>query len=110
MTRSPISGYDDVDQLLATNSVNVRDVDGQTILLCAAKKGQLQLVERPLDNGSANPAITNIYNQTPLLWAANSGHNSVVRLLLARADVDPDHSDEFGQTPLWAAAFHGHRR
>ena len=44
------------------------------MLLWAAKKGQLPLVERLLDNGSADPTITNIYNQTPLLWAANNGH------------------------------------
>jgi hypothetical protein len=33
MLRSPMSAYDSVDQLLVTNSVNVRDIDGQTVLL-----------------------------------------------------------------------------
>lgn len=109
MSRSVISGDDVVEQLLATDSVNVRDIDSQTALLWAAKKGQLPLVERLLDRGRADPTDTNIYNQTPLLWAATNGHKAVVQLLVARADVDPDHSDEFDQTVLWAAAFHGHR-
>ena len=38
---SPLGGDDVVEQPLATNSVNVRDIDGQTALLWAAKKGQL---------------------------------------------------------------------
>jgi ankyrin repeat protein len=95
-----ISGHDLVEQLLATNTINARDGDGQTVLLWAAKKGQLPLVEKLLDRGCADPTITNIYNQAPLLWAASNGHKAVVQLLLTRADVDPDHSDEFDQTPL----------
>jgi ankyrin repeat protein len=69
------------------------------VLLWAAKKGQVLLVERLLDRGRADPNITNIYNQTPLLWAATNGHNAVVQVLLTKADVDPDHSDEFGKRP-----------
>jgi ankyrin repeat protein len=87
MSRSHISGHGVVDQLLATNSVNVRDTDGETVLLWAAKKGRLPLVERLLDRGRADPNITNIYNQTPLLWAATNGHNAVVQLLLEKADA-----------------------
>jgi ankyrin repeat protein len=77
MSRSVISGDDLVEQLLATDTIIVRDGDGQTALLWAAKKGQLRLVERLLDRGRADPNITNIYNQTPLLWAANNGHNAL---------------------------------
>lgn len=79
MSRSPINSHDVVDQLLATNSVNVRDLDGHAVLLWAAKKGQLSLVEMLVNRGRADPNITIVCNQTPLLWAASNGHNAVVQ-------------------------------
>jgi ankyrin repeat protein len=51
-----------VEQLIATNTINRRDEDSQTVLLWAAKKGQLRLVEQLLDRRGADPNITNIYD------------------------------------------------
>jgi hypothetical protein len=39
VSRRTISGDDLVEQLIATNTINIRDGDGQTALLLAAKKG-----------------------------------------------------------------------
>jgi hypothetical protein len=46
MSRTAISGDEVVEQLIATNSVDMRDADGETAPFWAAKKGKLSFVRR----------------------------------------------------------------
>ncbi|KIM93374.1 hypothetical protein OIDMADRAFT_61709 [Oidiodendron maius Zn] len=62
MSRTAISGDEVVEQLIATNSVDMRDADSDTALFWTAKKGKLSFVERLLDTGCADPNTTDVYH------------------------------------------------
>ena len=52
----------DEEQLIATNSVDMRDTDGGTALFWTTKKGKQPFVERHRDTGCADPNTTDIYD------------------------------------------------
>jgi hypothetical protein len=64
-------------------SVHVRDKQGLTALLCAAKYGRLDVVQWLLEEGGANPFDCDaVSGQTPMLIAAAFGHWDVVEWLI----------------------------
>lgn len=76
--------------------------DGDTALHLAAHAGDVDSLERQLDQG-IDPDTTNRFGVTPLALAARGGHPSVVQRLL-EAGADPNRVSPAGETPLMVAA------
>ena len=91
----------DVVKLLLEHDVdpNVKDNDGRTLVLRAAKRGNVDIVKLLLEHG-ANPNIQeNKYGYTPLHYAVKKCHVDVARVLLDYG-ADPTIRDNEGRTPL----------
>jgi ankyrin repeat protein len=70
----------------------------------AARDGDLQKVQRLLENSSDLGSSKDKYGYTPLHVAAKAGHKEVAEFLLAHG-ADVNAVDDMGRTPLhWAAA------
>jgi hypothetical protein len=96
MSRTAISGDEVVEQLIATNSVDMRDADGETAPFWAVKKGKLFI--RRLSARAAPIRYERLRPDTAVM-DSNERPRGSGKLLLGKG-VDPDHSDEFNQTPL----------
>jgi len=110
--------------LLATGKVdpNCRNKYGQTVLSCAAEKGQEEIVRLllypnrspglensdPKDMPLAELNAKDIYGRTPLFWAVLSGNKSLLRLMLDCPGIEVDCRDKELQTPLHLAAAWGY--
>lgn len=84
------------------------DLDGETALHHAARRGQAELVHALLAAG-ARPDVANRYGNTPLHLAAGGGADAAAAELLA-AGATVAAANAFGATPLHAAAAAGHER
>lgn len=83
--------------------VNTSAPDGSTLLLIAARNGNLALADFLLTN-RASTAKPNRYGDTPILLAASQGHKEMlVRLIDAGAAINAK-----GWAPLHYAIFSGH--
>jgi ankyrin repeat protein len=88
---------------------DIKDGDGQTPLLCAARYGHKAILKLLLERDDVNAdSKDSMYGRTPLFWAAEYGHETVVKLLLER-DVEFNSKDNEGRAPLWWAALKGHK-
>jgi ankyrin repeat protein len=68
---------------------NSRDATGETVLIMAAKVGDVKAVEALLDTGATTDASDTAFQQTPLMAATRGGYAPVVKLLIERgAQVD----------------------
>lgn len=110
--------------LLATGKVdpNCRNKYGQTVLSCAAEKGQEEIVRLllypnrstgldksdPNDMPLAKLNARDIYGRTPLFWAVLSGNESLIKLMLDCLGIEVDCKDKELQTPLHLAAAWGY--
>jgi len=82
--------------------VNTADSNGTTLLMYAARNGNVELLEYLLRT-RPNILIKNRYGETSIMLAALQGHlDCVKRLVKAGADINPDGE---GWTPLSYAAF-----
>lgn len=108
--REKISMLEAVEKLLKNKDIdlNLKDNNGQTVLLWAASDGHEEVVKLLLANRNVNPNLSDNGARTPLWWATLNGHESVIKLLLARHDVDPNSRDDCGETPLSLATSIGH--
>lgn len=87
---------------LPGTDVNVRNKSGETPLMIAAIKGQMEVCKALIERGAA----VNQAGWTPLHYAASSDSLPVLRLLLERrAAVDARAPN--GRTPLMQAAMYG---
>lgn len=91
-----------VDALLESKGIEVDMASeyGETALMLAAFKGNMELVQRLLAEGAS---VNRIGGWTPLHYAAAEGHNDIVKLFLekgARVNVQT----YSGITPLYMAA------
>ena len=83
-------------------NVNTLNAQGESILMLAAIKGELELANKLIKKG----ADVNKTNWTPLHYAASSGHAALISLLLANsAYIDAESPN--GSTPLMMAAMYG---
>lgn len=87
---------------------NVKDLDGDTSLLLAATRGELEVVKRLVDGRNIDSKIT--WGSMALSLAAGNGRNSVVEFLLAefKKHADTESIDAMVKTPLLLAAANGH--
>jgi ankyrin repeat protein len=84
--------------------VNTAAPDGTTLLMTAARNGNLGLIEALLKN-RANHLIRNRYGDTALMFAALNGHVAAVKRLL---ELGGPQENRDGWAPLHYAAFQGH--
>jgi uncharacterized protein len=77
---------------------------GQTVLQCAARTGDQELVHLLMQRGLGKPDLSEM--NRVLVQAASSGNPQLVQLLLA-SGADPLASDGHGKTVLMAAAESG---
>lgn len=86
----------------ARTDVDLANANGETPLMMAALRGNLEWAQRLLDRG----AKVNREGWTPLHYAASGGEPKLVRLLLERGAV-LDAKSPNGTTPLMMAARYG---
>jgi uncharacterized protein len=86
--------------------VELKDGNGNTLLMLAAYHGNAETVQLLLEH-RAEPDARSDRNQTPLAGVAFKGHLDVARLLLA-AGADPLADQGGGKTPVMFAAMFGH--
>ncbi len=83
-------------------NVNALNAVGESSLMLAALKGQLDMVDKLVKKG----ADVNKTSWTPLHYAASNGHTDVIRLLLENhAYIDAESPN--GSTPLMMASQYG---
>lgn len=87
--------------------VNLANKIGETPLLAAAWKGNVELIEWLLQS-SARVNQANKQARSPLFAAAAGGHIDAVRVLL-EAGANLEQADEDAKTPMDIAAMYGHR-
>ncbi|WP_172793467.1 ankyrin repeat domain-containing protein, partial [Wolbachia endosymbiont of Laodelphax striatellus] len=84
----------------------IEDSNIDTLLLNAAKYGDIEEVTRLIIIENANVNAENEYKKTPLHFAAHNGHKEIVDALLnANANVNAENEDK--QTPLHFAVISG---
>ncbi|XP_026744972.1 kinase D-interacting substrate of 220 kDa B isoform X3 [Trichoplusia ni] len=97
-------------QQYLTNNKNVtiddRDENGTTALMCAAENGRVAAARLLLASG-ADACAADADGWTPLAFAARGGHLSIVKELLD-AGAKVDSRDCGGWTPMLWAAYKGH--
>lgn len=82
--------------------VNIANASGETPLMMAVLKGQIELTAALL----AKDADVNKTGWTPLHYAATTGNNALIRMLLEKyAYIDAESPN--GSTPLMLAAMYG---
>lgn len=82
--------------------INKLNAQGESILMLAALKGQLELADKLVKKG----ADVNKTGWTPLHYAASGGHAALIGLLLENsAYIDAESPN--GSTPLMMAAMYG---
>ncbi len=91
---------DKVKELLDNGAdVDVRDRNGMTPLILAAKKGRSQIVRLLLEKGADVNAQDEVMGWTALILASALGYKSVVKLLLENG-ADVSIKDKNGMTAL----------
>jgi ankyrin repeat protein len=79
---------------------------GETVLMLAARSGNVDTVKALLARGAKHDARER-HGQTPLMWAAAEGHTAVVRALMD-AGADSSATLDSGFTPFFLAVREGH--
>jgi len=80
--------------------VNFQDEHGNTPLMLACQKGDIELVSHLMEKCDAKVNIQNKEGDTPLLLALNNGRLLVAKFLINECDACIDVRDSFGDTPL----------
>ncbi|MCP4747143.1 MAG: ankyrin repeat domain-containing protein, partial [Desulfobacteraceae bacterium] len=81
---------------------------GVTLLLWAAEKGHVDVVNALLSHPDMDVNQRNDWGRTPLLVAAENGHIEAVKLLLSHLKIDVNKADRWGRTALSKAVENGH--
>lgn len=84
----------------ACRRVNEKDRQGETVLLAAVKRGQLEIVREFLGWEGVDVNAQDNDGYSPLSVAVMTRNEELLRLLLEREDLDKSPRDKFGYTPL----------
>jgi len=104
-----VGDVEKVKDLLTNGAeVDVRDKNGMTPLLLAARKGNSEIVRLLLAHGANVNAQDHYLAWTPLILASALGHKKVVKLLLEYG-ADIDIKDQNGMTALKYAVKNGYK-
>ena len=82
------------------NIINAKDAEDDTLLLLAAEKGHIEVVNLLLSQPGIEINAVDKIGWTPLLLAAIEGHTEVVQLLLAQPGIKVNVANSLGHTPL----------
>ena len=92
---------------LSREALNVKDDDGNTVLLCSAIHRRYRVMLFLLQScGDIDVSVRGEQGRKALHWVSADGALDIVRLLLGHAEVDV--RDDTGDTPLILACRHGH--
>ena len=86
--------------------INIRNLEGQTPLMCAVNADNIETVTLLLKN-HADVDATDEKQRTALHLAASKDKSGLITQLLLRRKADTELVDEVGLTPLCVAAFDG---
>ena len=87
--------------------INIKNYDGDTVLIEASYRGYTEIVRLLLEKG-ADPNIKNRFEQTALMMASTRGYTKIVRLLLENG-ADPNiRNNVSGMTALDQALIYEH--
>eukprot|EP01133_Synstelium_polycarpum_P016975 gene16975-20200_t len=103
-----LAGHLECAKLLATNSLNAPDKDGNTALHLALLQGDYPIIELLVSRGCDVNAI-NKDESTPIMMVSLAGDEKIVDLLLANG-ADVRSSNKKGNTALHYATLRGHRK
>ena len=95
-----------IGRLLAAGADPDTRLNGETVLMTAARSGSVEGVTLLIDRGAVVNAAEEWRGQTALMWAAAEGHVQVVRTLVARG-ADIHARSKVGFTALLFAARQG---
>ncbi|EHK42925.1 putative ankyrin repeat protein [Trichoderma atroviride IMI 206040] len=102
--------YDIIDILSRDERIdpNAYDDDGRTIMGDAVERGEVESVQRLLENGRFDPNATTAKGWSPLMIAAGSVCGlAMTKLLLSDKRADMFLRDGVGRNALFHAAYHG---
>lgn len=85
------------------NVLNVRDDDGNTLLMEAAFRNKPSIAKYLIDAGCDVNEVNEL-NQNAFTCSACYGHHDVLNLLINHDDTNINNGDSFGSTPLYLAA------
>ena len=111
LTLALAQGHDEVmelllDHWLITYGADGRDPHGRTTLMYAASWGNIEWMQRLVDNDAPVGAQTAV-GTTALMFAAAAGHVEAVQFLLEKGE-DPSTENRYGYTALLLAQERGH--
>lgn len=82
---------------------NLRDSNGNSLLMLASYNGHAELTRLLLTHG-ADPELANLRNQTPLAGAAFKGFTDIAQILIDQGAAEVNAVTPDGKTPLMFAA------
>lgn len=87
--------------------INIRNLDGETPLMCAVRTDKKEIATLLLRNNANVNARASESGKTCLHLAAEKDKTGIITRLLLKRGADLEAMDEMGLTSLSAAAFHG---
>jgi len=95
--------FNEIKRLINEYGVNCYDPDKRTLLIKAASKGNLEVLEYLLEKG-ADVNFQDKGGYSSLHFAAQNRHENIARVLLENG-ADINIKDEYGNPPVWIAIF-----
>ena len=87
--------------------IDIRNLDGETPLMCAVRTDKREIVTLLLKNNANVNARASESGHTCLHLSAEKDKTGIITRLLLKRGADLEATDEMGLTPLSTAAFHG---
>ncbi len=104
-------GHKEIAELLLLQpgiKINVKDNNGNTLLLWAVINAQTKIVQPLLSQPDIDVNAKDYFGYTPLHYATESKNTKIVQLLLKHPKIDVNAKDNDGNTPLHYAVENGH--